>query len=738
MLPPADAPLAAAGAADAAEAAFSRYLGLLAADDAAAADATGGGGGLSALLESFNLGTADGEPPSSDAAADGARATLRAFVVQLADGQAALSEPDGELVVAAQQTALPAFGQWDSAWRALQRRLFLVGADGGGDDAGPRAKALRWPQPYGDDDGDEFGGAGSSQAERTKFEAGARALSGAALGRMLDAETTFSTARCSQAQAAAAELYTRGLPPQYPRQVHEAHVALAEAYFRNTACGPAFDAELRRLRAKCLAVWHDGRQLCDARSVTGRPCAFRMHSLPDGWGGPPPAPLASSSGLLRVGDRLIEVNGARVAGHASTTSLLKATEGPLRLVVCRPCVPEEEEEEEGEDSEEEGESEDEQPVVAVLGTEKAAAVAAQRRAEEQRLEVVLYKPTASARLGLVLTSRSTSHQPTVAALSAAKPPAPDRATEDDESPEDDDFDRGIDRPQRHSSRHEALHACHCGRTQRRRLDPFDLAEADAFFDAPCCAELPHAILRLRHTRVAGEGAAAPPAAAEAEGRGCHARATLLAPNALEQGSLLPHHASLYPATVPGAAPAAAAAAAEGTAGGGPAPLSELLHALRRPAATAADGGATSTVELGCEFECAAGHRFLAPPGAATAPPPPEMPPHRAAARGDLADAAVRRGPHRRLPPHRPAAANLRAHASGVGAARAVPEGFVCAAGRCCRHHRRRRARPPRRARRLWGWRSLRRGGVGGAAAGRPRLPAAAVRVLASRPAVRRC
>ena len=237
---------------------------------------------------------------------------------------------------------------------------------------------------------------------------------------MLDAETTFSTARCSQAQAAAAELYTRGLPPQYPRQVHEAHVALAEAYFRNTACGPAFDAELRRLRAKCLAVWHDGRQLCDARSVTGRPCAFRMHSLPDGWGGPPPAPLASSSGLLRVGDRLIEVNGARVAGHASTTSLLKATEGPLRLVVCRPCVPEEEEEEEGEDSEEEGESEEEQPVVAVLGTEKAAAVAAQRRAEEQRLEVVLYKPTASARLGLVLTSRSTSHQPTVAALSAAQ------------------------------------------------------------------------------------------------------------------------------------------------------------------------------------------------------------------------------------------------------------------------------------------------------------------------------
>ena len=48
--------------------------------------------------------------------------------------------------------------------------------------------------------------------------------------------------------------------------------------------------------------------------------------------------------------------------------------------------------------------------------------------------------------------------------------------------------------------------------------------------------------------------------------------------------------------------------------------------------------------------------------------------HRAVARADLADAAVRRGPHRRLPPDGPAAANLRAHASGVGAARAVPEG----------------------------------------------------------------
>jgi hypothetical protein len=43
----------------------------------------------------------------------------------------------------------------------------------------------------------------------------------------------------------------------------------------------------------------------------------------------------------------------------------------------------------------------------------------------------------------------------------------------------------------HSSNHTALHACHCGQTQLTRSDPFSLADALSFFDAPCCDALQH-------------------------------------------------------------------------------------------------------------------------------------------------------------------------------------------------------------------------------------------------------
>ena len=212
------------------------------------------------------------------------------------------------------------------------------------------------------------------------------------------------------------------------------------------------------------------------------------------------------------------------------------------------------------------------------------------------------------------------------------------------------------------------------------------------------------------------GGRAAPLAAAGGGRGCHARALLRGPAALGQGSFLPHRASPLPrhrarrgagARRPPRAPPAAAQRRERAAARAPPPGRHRRRRRRRHR------------RAGCEFECAAGHRFLAPPGTATAPPP------RNAIAALLRESTSRRGraaDHRRLPPDRPAAANLRAHASSVGAARAVPEVSFA---------------PPdvllattgddadlAEGRRLVAGVGLRRGGVGGAAA-RPRLPAAA-------------
>ena len=116
--------------------------------------------------------------------------------------------------------------------------------------------------------------------------------------------------------------------------MHESRLAAAEAYVRAYVAGPAREATLARLGRECLGVWQAGRQLCDALSVTGRPCAFRVHLLPH-ENAEPPEGLAAASGLLRVGDKLLAINGATIVGHARATIALKSAVGELRLSVLR-------------------------------------------------------------------------------------------------------------------------------------------------------------------------------------------------------------------------------------------------------------------------------------------------------------------------------------------------------------------------------------------------------------------
>lgn len=46
--------------------------------------------------------------------------------------------------------------------------------------------------------------------------------------------------------------------------------------------------------------------------------------------------VAAASGQLRLGDRILSVNGSAASGHAGTTFLLKEAVGSLRLRVQRP------------------------------------------------------------------------------------------------------------------------------------------------------------------------------------------------------------------------------------------------------------------------------------------------------------------------------------------------------------------------------------------------------------------
>ena len=745
-------------------------------------------GGLSALLSDLrgsatlieSLRGREGAPPPPPLHPGAQVAALRAFVCRLlGDSGVAQLTADGALAAqpqAAQQARLPSASLWSSAATQLLDKVFCAEATPAPEEprgGEPRATALL---------GSGSGGDGG----------GRRVLTAAALGRALDAETAFSTARCQAALPAARDLYSRALPPQYSQEVHDARVAAATEFFLTAAFGLASDSHVLRLRRECMSLWKAGRQLCDGRSLTGRQCTYRQHPL---QGKPASDGLAAASGLLRVRDQLLSVNGVAVVGHARTTAILKAAVGVLRLRIERPPPAEpsddeatapaaaddddldpdpaeasspaaaepaaaepaaaepaaaepaaaepaaaEEVEEACEGSTEEapgpapelpalapapappaaeqaaeptaaepaaalvvataseGQSEPVTPewqseLVPLAAAPPSAALPAalppaappaaappaaappaaappdvapsdaappspptaapptasrRRQRPPQRLEVELYKPLASSRLGIVLTSTTPdTGVPNITALPSAATASATAAASSAGA------DARAARP--HCSGHDALHACHCGRVQLKRRDPFELAELEAYFDAPCCDELPHATLQLHHRGGGGGGSG-----------GNAARLSLLGTAGGSRGErslaghegVLPRFGALRALTVvawpvpdaPKATEAAEAAKkhfpslrrgeakaeeeAETEARPPPLALSDALTGVRSTAAAAAaaaaaaGGGRTSppargvqprTLELmvGLEYECAEGHRFVVRPGSAS-------------------------------------------------------------------------------------------------------------------------
>ncbi|XP_052200583.1 uncharacterized protein LOC127806966 isoform X2 [Diospyros lotus] len=89
----------------------------------------------------------------------------------------------------------------------------------------------------------------------------------------------FSTLWCERALPAAKEVYLNELPPCYPTSKHEAHLEKALRAFHSMVKGPAVQLFMRKLEDECTSIWKSGRQLCDAVSLTGKPCMHQRHDV---------------------------------------------------------------------------------------------------------------------------------------------------------------------------------------------------------------------------------------------------------------------------------------------------------------------------------------------------------------------------------------------------------------------------------------------------------------------------
>ncbi|XP_015577589.2 uncharacterized protein LOC8275246 isoform X1 [Ricinus communis] len=91
--------------------------------------------------------------------------------------------------------------------------------------------------------------------------------------------TKFSTLWCERTLPTAKDVYLKDLPACYPTSQHEAHLEKALQAFHSLVRGPAVPLFTKRLEDECTSIWKSGRQLCDAVSLTGKPCKHQRHDV---------------------------------------------------------------------------------------------------------------------------------------------------------------------------------------------------------------------------------------------------------------------------------------------------------------------------------------------------------------------------------------------------------------------------------------------------------------------------
>ncbi|GAQ86942.1 hypothetical protein KFL_003220040 [Klebsormidium nitens] len=106
------------------------------------------------------------------------------------------------------------------------------------------------------------------------------------LHKAADPLYAYSARLCGAALPAALEEYLNNLPEHYPLMVHQQQLERAVWVMRNRGGGAALKEWVEKLESRCASIWEGGRKSCAARSLTGQPCIYCVHSLPvDGTAG---------------------------------------------------------------------------------------------------------------------------------------------------------------------------------------------------------------------------------------------------------------------------------------------------------------------------------------------------------------------------------------------------------------------------------------------------------------------
>lgn len=102
----------------------------------------------------------------------------------------------------------------------------------------------------------------------------------AKLQKALNPEWTFSDQRCGKLVPEAYKTYLTNLPSHYTTRIHNNQVDQALMIYHGYARGPAVKTYEKQLKEQCKEEWHNGRQLCEVRSLTDRHCVHKWHRLP--------------------------------------------------------------------------------------------------------------------------------------------------------------------------------------------------------------------------------------------------------------------------------------------------------------------------------------------------------------------------------------------------------------------------------------------------------------------------
>lgn len=94
----------------------------------------------------------------------------------------------------------------------------------------------------------------------------------------IDMDVKFSINRCKKILPIALNVYQDNLPQHYTRQQHNLRLEKATKLYSLNARGPMYKKYLKKLENDCLNIWRQGRQLCEATSLTGNPCTNEMHN----------------------------------------------------------------------------------------------------------------------------------------------------------------------------------------------------------------------------------------------------------------------------------------------------------------------------------------------------------------------------------------------------------------------------------------------------------------------------